>query len=408
MLWKHIKTEDDNVSIPPPFIEANDEEDSRILLPVEYFRTFLTADMFDSIVYQSNLYSVQKDPQRPLQLNRHELEKWLGMCFHFSVSKIPETKLHWAPETGNDQIVSIMSRNRWQAIKANLHFVDNSNIDPNDKIFKIRPLVDLLRAKFKEIPKIENLCVDEQIIPFKGASSLKQYMPKKPHKWGYKCFILADSKGMVYDFIPYLGKITPVAKENIPDLGPSSNIVLHLAESIPAFKNHKLYFDNWFTSLPLISHLASRGIWCTGTVQARRLPCLKFKSDKELQARGRGSSDVWTTSHNDVPVRAVKWLDTKSVCLISTCFSTQPSGECLRFDRKTKTQIEVTLPNIVNSYNKNMGGVDLHDQLMSLYRMSFKSRKYYQRLIFHFIDMAVANSWLLYRRDAEKLKKEEN
>ena len=38
------------------------------------------------------------------------------------------------------------------------------------------------------------------MVPFKGASSLKQYIPKKPHKWGYKLFIWADNEGLVYDF----------------------------------------------------------------------------------------------------------------------------------------------------------------------------------------------------------------
>lgn len=50
-----------------------------------------------------------------------------------------------------------------------------------------------------------------------------------------------------------------------------------------------------------------------------------------------------------------------------------------------------------------MGGVDVHDQLMSYYRMAIRSKKYYQRLIFHMIDMAVSNSWLLYRRQANHL-----
>ena len=47
---------------------------------------------------------------------------------------------------------------------------------------------------------IPSLCVDEQIVLFKGNSGIKQYMPNKPHKWGYKFFVLADSKGMTYDF----------------------------------------------------------------------------------------------------------------------------------------------------------------------------------------------------------------
>ena len=108
-------------------------------------------------------------------------------------------------------IIIIMSRNRWQEIKSNLHLANNANLSTNnDKMFKVPPMIDHLRSKFKEIPKIQNLCIDEQIVPFRGASSLKQYVPNKPNKWGYKMFVLADEEGMTYDCMPYPGKIEPV------------------------------------------------------------------------------------------------------------------------------------------------------------------------------------------------------
>lgn len=89
----------------------------------------------------------------------------------------------------------------------------------------------------------------------------------KFHKRRYKIFVLADDMGMVYDFIHYTSKIVPLCNPDVPNLSPSSNSLLHLAECIPPFQNHKLYFNNWFTSLPLLDHLAFRGIRCTGTVQ---------------------------------------------------------------------------------------------------------------------------------------------
>ena len=53
--------------------------------------------------------------------------------------------------------------------------------------------------------------------------------------------------------------------------------------------------------------------------------------------------------------------------------------------------------------NKNMNGVDLADQLIVLYRISFCVRKYYYKLLFYLLDMSVVNAWLLYRRNAKKL-----
>jgi len=103
-------------------------------------------------------------------------------------------------------------------------------------------------------------------------------------------------------------------------------------------------------------------------------------------------------------ITALKWFDNKAVHLVSTFATSFPFDKCTRFDRKIKERVEVARPFIVKDYNTHMGGVDLHDQLMAYYRMAFRSRKYYQRLIFHMIDMTVVNSWLLYRREANHLE----
>ena len=68
---------------------------------------------------------------------------------------------------------------------------------------------------------VEELSINEQMVPFKGISSLKQYVPKKPHKWGFNLFVLADCQEYVYDFFPYVGKIESVSNETVPDLGLS-------------------------------------------------------------------------------------------------------------------------------------------------------------------------------------------
>ena len=202
----------------------------------------------------------------------------------------------------------------------------------------------------------------------------------------------------MHDFFPYTGKIPPVDRPGIPDLGASSNSVLHLAECIPSGKNHKIYFDNWFTSLNLVHHLATRQIWACGTIQERRLPGLSFQTDSQLKKRGRGSFDEHETNVGDTKITAVKWHDNRSVSLLSSFVNSHPVEDCKRYDKKTKKEVVVAQPNIVSAYNKHMGGVDLHDQSMAYYRMFFRSRKYYLRLVFHLIDMAVVNSWRLLRR----------
>lgn len=44
------------------------------------------------------------------------------------------------------------------------------------------------------------------MIKFKGRCGLKQYMPKKPIKRGFKVWALVDSEGYLYNFDIYTGK----------------------------------------------------------------------------------------------------------------------------------------------------------------------------------------------------------
>ena len=390
--------------------EATD--DGIISSPREYFSSFFDSDILNLIVEQSNLYSIQQNANKPLKLTKDELEKWIGLVIYFSMSKLPNTRMHWAKKLSplTDYAGECMSRDRFETIKRFLHIADNSREvskgnNGYDPLFKVRPLIDHLRPKFQALPRTQCLSIDEQVVPFNKRSRLKQYIPNKPKKWGYKLFILASDQGFMYDFIPYTGKIDPVNNPNIPDLKPNSNAVLHLAENIPSNRNHQLCFGNWFTSVPLLVHLAGREIWCCGTVRLSRLQGLpKSKDqDKRLMKMGRGAFEEKQQRHDAVDITLVRWFDNKIVNMISTFAKANPTSTVCRFDKKRKIQVAVTLPDIVARYNKSMGGVDLADQLISLYRINMKSKKSYHRLIFHFLDMALVNAWLLYRKDARSL-----
>ena len=69
------------------------------------------------------------------------------------------------------------------------------NEDACEKLAKVRPLITLCDRQFKACytPK-ENVSDDEVMIRFDGLLGWKQYMPKKPVKWGMKIWSLCDSE----------------------------------------------------------------------------------------------------------------------------------------------------------------------------------------------------------------------
>ena len=105
---------------------------------------------------------------------------------------------------------------------------------------------------------------------------------------------------------------------------------------------------------------------------------------------GRGSSEQIVRQDGKIVV--IKWYDLKSVFLASTALGNQPSDECKRWSKKDSKYIQVKRPYVVAKYNDCMGGIDLIDQMISYYRIRARSKKWTVRVIFHFFDLAMANS----------------
>ena len=214
---------------------------------------------------------------------------------------------------------------------------------------------------------------------------------------GLKLFVLCDTQQIVHNFEIFTGKILPV--DGFPDLGATSNIVIQLSKVVEADLNHVLCFDSWYTSMNLLMELSKRKIFAIGTVRSNRLLGCTLQSDSKLKTKGRGSFDEKCTNIDRVDLRVVKWYDNCAVIMASTCFDAQPLLTVDRYDRRKKQTVGIQCPSIVKKYIQCMGKVDLLDALVSYFRIHLKSKKYYHRLFFHLVDMAVVTGWLLYQRD---------
>ena len=103
------------------------------------------------------------------------------------------------------------------------------------------------------IAPTEILCTNEQMVPFKGRSKLKQYNPQKPKKWGYKLYVVTSPEGVIFNFEVHTG--TTDICPGQPDLQASGNIVMQLRQHIPRHQWFKLFIDNWYTGVPLATTL---------------------------------------------------------------------------------------------------------------------------------------------------------
>lgn len=93
-------------------------------------------------------------------------------------------------------------------------------------------------------------------------------------------------------------------------------------------------------------------------------------------------------------VIATTWKDKKLVHFIST--ESNPVGnESVNRKQRDGTIVQVPTVPVVKTYNKSMGGVDLHDQLRGYYALGTKSRKWWRYLFWFCIDLSIVNAFIL-------------
>ena len=85
--------------------------------------------------------------------------------------------------------------------------VNNDSNNTNDKIFKVRPIIDAVKNEYIRFEPEEYQAVDEKIIQCKNKRSrIRQSLPKKPKKSDFKNLVCFCSSGIICDFYTYCGK----------------------------------------------------------------------------------------------------------------------------------------------------------------------------------------------------------
>ncbi|CAK1592619.1 unnamed protein product [Parnassius mnemosyne] len=176
--------------------------------------------------------------------------------------------------------------------------------------------------------------------------------------------------------------------------------ILRLSESL--VPGHYLYFDRYFSTTKLLNELHLRGFNSTGSIMKNRVPkgCT-LSDDKDFIKKPRGTTEVKCRADGKLAI--TKWLDNKPVLMISSCFLDTACVTCSRWNKRIKQYQNIRRPEVIKNYNSNMGGVDLTDRLLAVCPARSRTKKWTIRLIFHMLDLAISNSWLLYR-DRQRTK----
>ena len=96
-------------------------------------------------------------------------------------------------------------------------------------------------------------------------------------------------------------------------------------------------------------------------------------------------------------ILVTRWNDNKPVSVATNYCLVHPNISAKRFLQKEKKHLNMNMPKCISEYNLNMGGVDMPDKQVSLYRTCIRGKKCKFPVFTQFLDITVVNAWRLYQ-----------
>ena len=365
---------------------------------LDYFHLLFTPVMFERIVEETNRYAEQCQRDAAIRDNKwtpttvREMRAYFGLNIMMGIHILPELHHYWSSDDmlGVPGMCRVMTRKRYHKITQYFHLNNNETAvargEPGyDPLHKLAPLMESVKTNFPlcYVPA-KDLSIDEAMVAFKGRSFMKQYLPAKPTKWGFKVWTLAEARtGYVACIQVYTGR------RNAPSVnGLGYDVVMHLSETY-LWQYRHIYFDNFFSSVKLLTALHRRQTYACATVRANRkgLP-IEIKKPVRMP---RGQSVKMQAGN----VVATVWRDNRDVRILST--NSDPVDGVV--NRKVgRERIEVACPMAIMNYNANMGGVDLADQNRSYYSVGRVSVKFWKYLCWYLLNTSIVNSYIIFKQ----------
>ena len=101
-------------------------------------------------------------------------------------------------------------------------------------------------------------------------------------------------------------------------------------------------------------------------------------------------------------IATVRWMDNRSFHMITTADSRHLTATVKRRQKGTSEKLSVVCPEIIKTYNYNMGGVDKSDQMIATRNWDRKAPgKFYLRLHFDYLEQAMVSAKLAYEANVQ-------
>ena len=253
-----------------------------------------------------------------------------------------------------------------------------------DKLAAIREVWEIFTTNCqKSLIPDANMCVDEQMVGFRGKCPFRVYMKSKPDRYGIKIWAICENpSGYIWKSQVYTGKIA-----STPEKNQGKRVVLDLVEGLG--QGYGVTCDNFFTSLDLARELKSQSKTLLGTLRKIR----KEVPKEMLPSKDRQVNSSIFLFTQDVTMVSYVPNKNRAVLLLST----QHRDKDISTDEHSK-------PVMILDYNKTKGAVDSADKMLKEYSMHRISRRWPFVLLSHIINVCCLNAFILFRKKHPDMK----
>jgi hypothetical protein len=373
----------------------------------DFFRLFFDEEVLDFIVHHTN-NALQKAGDDE-DVDGDTVLAVLGTTLLMGRARMGVVHDYWHNTYGYPPVKEVWARDRFLRVWRALSICTDGRVEYaaasaaeqalTDRIPEIVDFAQMMNRKFAAQIKLgQDAIVDETMCPFRGNNDAVMHQPNKPVRIGFKLYTLTTRDGYVITTVPYAGALDD---DKLAE-GASQLIVLKLVA--PFLRGGACYLpgrivviDKFYSALPLTMRLLSEGLFVVGTIRPDRAG---YPSALLAGEPGRGLVKV--AVHNDTPGLSITvWNDSISYeknkvnQYISTC-APLPMGWVSK--KRSKKDVHVRLPVVVDMYNQRMGGVDRANRKVADIDVYMKTPRQWLPLFMHYFSVAVSNAHYLCKR----------
>ncbi|XP_060720777.1 piggyBac transposable element-derived protein 4-like [Tachysurus vachellii] len=343
------------------------------------FDLFMPLSLKKVIISMTNLEGKKVHGDMWNDIDEECLNAYIGVLLLAGVyrSSNEATDSLWDASTGRNIFRATMSLQNFQMISRVLRFDNRDTRVKSDKPVPIKDVwerwVQLLPLMFNPGPEVT---VDERFVPFRGKCPFRQYMPRKPGKYGIKIWATCDAKNSyAWNLQIYTGK----PASGIPEKKQGKRVVLDMTTGL---RGHNITCDNFFTSYDLGQDLLKRKLTMVGTIK---------KNKPELP------TEILQVKHR-APLSS-KFAFTDTTTVVSYCPKKKKRNVVLMstFHKNAAvSSVSDKKPILILDYNKNKGGVDNLDKLTATYTCQRMTRRWPMVVFYNMLDVSAYNAFVLW------------